>query len=465
MRKPILLLAITAIALLVSTPAPAGEDREIQKIERWLDALNGAISAQLRLVEVYADLGRKDAEEMARARLRELAAELEEVARRVERLAGPAREPGIALPPDVPGEDGTEDSDIPFRPGAAKPPAGLSKEVAAALEWLARHQHPGGYWDADAFSSHIEGEETDGPGEAVYDIGVTGLAVLAFLGAGESHLQGNFVERQTLTRALKYLKGVQDPEGCFGPRSFAHFTYTHAIATLAMCEAYAMTKSPLFKGSAQAGVDFILKARNPYLAWRYGVRPQDNDTSVTGWMVAALAGARAAGLRTDPAAFTGALAWVEKVTEPEFGRVGYVSRGSGPARLQDAMDKFPTDLSEALTAEGILIRIHCGEDPGKSEMIRKGTDLIQRLPPRWEGGHIDMMYWFWGTLAMFQVGGDAWRTWNQAIAKEILPRQAKDGSFDPVGAWGKVGGRVYSTALMTLVAEVHFRYEGVFRKR
>ena len=84
------------------------------------------------------------------------------------------------------------------------------------------------------------------------------LALLAFLGAGETHRTGHY--KETVRKGLRYLKQIQDPEGCFGPRTTNHFTYSTAIATLAMAEAYAMTGSPLFKESAQRGVDFPRRA-------------------------------------------------------------------------------------------------------------------------------------------------------------------------------------------------------------
>jgi hypothetical protein len=264
------------------------------------------------------------------------------------------------------------------------------------------------------------------------------------------------------------LKQIQDPEGCFGPRTTNHFTYNHAIGALAMAEAYALTASPLFKQSAQQAIDFIHKAQNPYLAWRYGVRPGDNDTSVTGWMIMALKSAKAAGLRVDQAGFDGTAAWIEKATEPEYGRVGYTSRGTGPARPQNLMDKFPADKSESLTAVGILARIFVGEDPRKSEIIQKGTDLCLKALPVWDeqSGAIDMYYWYYATLALFQVGGDAWKQWNTAMKSEIIDHQHKEGdekgSWDPAGPWGHEGGRVYSTAVCVMCMEVYYRYAKVF---
>ena len=341
--------------------------------------------------------------------------------------------------------------------------------VDLGLEWLKNHQDPDGLWDCDGFMAQCKLNQCDGAGYALYDPGVSGLAILAFLGAGETHKHGRY--KKTVKKGLKYLKQIQDPEGCFGPRTEHHFTYNHAIGALAMGEAYALTGSPLFKQSAQLGIDFVHKAQNPYLAWRYGVRPGENDSSVTGWMIMALKSAKAAGLRVDQAGFDGTIAFMDKVTEPEYGRVGYTTRGNGPARKENMMEKFPPDKSESLTAVGILARIFCGADPRKDEVIQKGVDLTLKSLPVWdeESGAIDMYYWYYGTLGLFQVGGDAWKQWNTAIKDAIVDHQRKDGdekgSWDPAGPWGPDGGRVYSTAVCVMCMEVYYRYARVFGTR
>jgi hypothetical protein len=341
--------------------------------------------------------------------------------------------------------------------------------VDGGLEWLKNHQDEEGMWDCDGFMKHDKVPPVcDGAGNAMYDPGVSGLALLAFLGAGETHKHGRY--RKTVGAGLRYLKQIQDPEGCFGPRTTTHFTYNHAIGALAMTEAYAMTMSPLFKTSAQNAIDFVHKCQNPYLAWRYGVRPQDNDTSVSGWMIMALKSARIAGLRVDDAAFEGMKAWLDKVTEPEYGRAGYTARGTGPARPQDLMDKYPADKSESLTAVGILSRIFVGEDPRKSEMIAKGAELCMKALPVWDeaSGAIDHYYWYYATLALYQVGGPVWNRWNESIKTAIIDNQRKDpvsfkGSWDPVDPWGGEGGRVYSTAVLVMCMEVYYRYDKVFK--
>jgi len=348
--------------------------------------------------------------------------------------------------------------------------AGTQPAVDAALDWLGRHQSPDGRWDCDGFSSLCKGNRCDGHGEAAYDPGVSGLALLPFLGAGETHVQG--AHRDVVKRALGYPREIQDAEGCFGPRTSQHFQYNHSIATLAMAEAYGLSGSRLLKDPAQRAVGFVQQSQNPYLAWRYGVRDGDNDTSVTGWMVMALKSAKLAGLEVDGGAFRGATAWVDQMTEPEFGRVGYQRRGGQPARMADLVDRFPADQSESMTAAGVLTRIFCGQDPAQSEAIGKGVDLMLRKPPRWDldAGTIDMYYWYYGTLALHQVGGRPWKQWNEAMKLAVVDNQRDEagrderGSWDPVGPWGHEGGRVYSTATMALCLQVYYRYQRVHER-
>jgi hypothetical protein len=344
---------------------------------------------------------------------------------------------------------------------------GTEPAVDRALSWLARHQSPDGRWDCDGFSSMCKGNRCDGHGESPYDPGVTGLALLPFLGRGETHVQGEF--RGVVKNALGYLRSIQDAEGCFGPRTSQHFQYNHSIATLAMAEAYGLSGSRMLKDPAQRAVGFVQQSQNPYLAWRYGVRDGDNDTSVTGWMVMALKSAKLAELEVDGGAFRGAIAWVDKMTEPEFGRVGYQRRGGQPARTTEMMEHFPGDQSESMTAAGVLTRIFCGQDPKQNESIQKGVQLMLKKAPRWDvdAGTIDMYYWYYGTLALHQVGGSAWKRWNEAMKTAIVDNQRTDagrdekGSWDPMGPWAPEGGRVYSTATMALCLQVYYRYQRV----
>jgi hypothetical protein len=52
----------------------------------------------------------------------------------------------------------------------------------------------------------------------------------------------------------------------------------------------------------------------------------------------------------------------------------------------------------------------------------------------------------------------SWRSWKKPMEKVALETQCEEkndyqGSWDPLGAWGWSGGRIYSTALMLLILE------------
>ena len=105
---------------------------------------------------------------------------------------------------------------------------------------------------------------------------------------------------------------------------------------------------------------------------------------------------KTAPLLIDEEAFTGIRSWLDKMTDPDYGRVGYLQRGTGPARPAALVDRFPADKSESMTAVGVLARIFMGEDPKKSDMIKKGAELCVKRLPTWNpaDGSIDRYYWY-----------------------------------------------------------------------
>jgi hypothetical protein len=362
--------------------------------------------------------------------------------------------------------------------------------VERALAWLAAHQSANGGWEAAGFGRWCDREEAreadrpDGRGSALHDVGVTGLALAAFLGAGYTN-RGRHSHAKCVSKGLRYLKNVQDAEGCFGPRTHPRFVYDHAAAALAMIEAYGMTKSPIFKGAAQKALDFVLECRNPNAVWRYGVKPGDNDTSVTAWMAMPLVSAhwinsearsqdKPAPLRMETDAFAAVLAWLDGMTDAETGRTGYRLPGSGPDRPEGFLRAFPPERSESTTAAAVLLRTLLGESPRESAAIQAGIALLEASPPVWAPGEgaVDHVYWYFGALAVFHYGGVPWRVWNLAIRDVVTSSQRTDtdpcryeGSWDPIGPWGREGGRVASTALMAMTLQVRYRYAHGFSVR
>ncbi len=372
---------------------------------------------------------------------------------------------GRKLGGDGPGDGGTGQKGDNGRGGTPE----THESVLSALRWLRNHQSPDGRWDCAEFSAQCKDGICEGAGSSAHDVGVTGLALLCFLGAGYTHEEGVF--KETVRNAVRYLRSQQDEDGCFGPRVGQHFMYDHACAALAMAEAYGMTESLQLRKPAQQGITFILRAQNPYSAWRYAFPPDgDNDTSVTGWMIMALKSAKLSGLTIDDEAFKSAMNFITEMTDDATGRTGYTERGSAPSRLNEMTQLFPAERSEALTAVGMLVRIFSAKDGASDPMVLKGADLLVNKLPNWDtkSGEIDFYYWYYATLSMFQVGGPHWDKWNAALKTACLDHQRNKekecayGSWDPIDPWSGAGGRVYSTALNCLSMEVYSRYERVF---
>jgi hypothetical protein len=297
-----------------------------------------------------------------------------------------------------------------------------------------KNQGPDGRWSSEKHG-----------GNRFYDVGVTGLALLALLAHGPDGLDGS--AGMAAGRAADWIAKSQDDEGCFGPMTSNHFTYCHAVATMALSEYSALTGGgerfdPLL---AQSGA-FIHNARSPAGGWRYGVAPQDSDTSVTYWMVSALYRIRRTGLPADEDALRGAAEWVTTVIEPKFGRAGYTARGTGPARPMELMDRFPSDKSESMTAAASVVRRYAGLPV--TELDLKQAALIRRQKPL--PALPDMYYWYVGARAFVTRIGTVPADWYEPLVLGVKAHRATDGSIDPAGPWGRDGGRVYSTAVCTL---------------
>jgi len=325
--------------------------------------------------------------------------------------------------------------------------------VEAALRWLARHQEPDGHWEIRKY----EGGGVVSGGRA-NDEAVTATALLAFLGAGHTHKTGKY--RDNARRAVEWLLKHQRKDGGWGNpgQASGYSVYAEGLGALAMAEAYGMTRDVRLRPSAQRGVDFILKIQDKYAGWHHGGL---RSTSVTGWTVMALKSAKIAGLKVDGAGFQGATNWLDKVTDPADGKVGYSRRG-----------QYAYGRGLAMTAVGMVCRQFMGvrnTDP----MLRKEAGLLLTAVPQWDARSLvsspqNPYYWYYGTLAMFQMGGAHWRSWNVALKKTLLPNQRKggdeDGSWDCAMGWGPVGGRVYTTAINALSLEVYYRYLPMYSK-
>ena len=320
------------------------------------------------------------------------------------------------------------------------------KAVEAGLAWLARHQHPDGRWSIHGFHTQCKDHRCTGPGSFQSDTAATGLSLLAFLGAGYTHRSGK--HQQTVSRALTWLLSHQKQNGdlFYGEAKFV-WLYSHGMASIALCEAYGMSKDPKLRQPAQKALDFIIASQHPkFGGWRY--RPQfESDTSVSGWQVMALKSGEMAGLKVPPKVYAGVNRWLDSV-ERTGGRYAY-----HPTRA----------VSLAMSAEALLMRQYLGAARNNPKLLAGAEHLRQHLPQLEQR---DAYYWYYATQVMFHMQGPYWDEWNGRLRDLLINTQLKDGgpggSWNPdrptQAKWGKAGGRLYLTCLNLLMLEVYYRH-------
>jgi hypothetical protein len=329
--------------------------------------------------------------------------------------------------------------------------AGSESAVGLALEWLTKRQRADGSWDfADV------GPCTQ-PGRISNPIGGTAYALLPFLAAGQTHRQGNY--RKQVQAGLQYLTNVgvsvpagYDLRGVVNQRdddpepNYAY--YVHGAATLALCEAWGMSRDRTLKPSCEGAVRFLIHSQDPRGGgWRYNPQ-QPGSTSCTAIQVMALKAAERAGIAVPKTTWQGVNFYLDSVAVDREGRYGYETQ------------KKAFDIS--VTSMALLSRMYSGwkRDDGD---LQKGIALIDR-----KGPYDNLYYCYFASQVMKNWGGAEWNRWNERLRDDLVAWQDREG--DSAGSWAPrdrsdtsvSGGRLLTTCLAALTLQVYYRNQPVF---
>jgi hypothetical protein len=323
--------------------------------------------------------------------------------------------------------------------------------VKNALQWLSRIQSEDGRWNPRETGAGQErkvlGHNREGAG-AFADTGITGLAILAFLGAGHTHLEGDY--QLTVQRGLEFLLNNQATDGNLAgnARLFAQM-YCHSIALLALSESLAMTGDHRLFDAVERGVQFTCRAQNTVDGgWRY--QPGDRgDMSQFGWQVMALQSASIGGVRVSQSTVDRMHSFLDLCSSgPNKGLASY-RPGQGP--------------SPTMTAEALVCRFMLQKNVPQLR-IDEALETISNDLPR--EARVNLYYWYYATMAAYHSGGEPWKEWNDRLKQVLLNKQITSGmhqgSWPPDCLWAGYGGRVYSTAMATMCLEVYYRYLPIY---
>ncbi len=324
------------------------------------------------------------------------------------------------------------------------------KAVEDGLAWLIRHQRADGGWSLN-FQS-----QCNGPGGCrMHEVGeseaaATGLALLPLLGAGHIHTAKSRYQ-PNIRGALEWLVANQQPNGDFfvGQNGQTHM-YSHAIATMAICEAYGLSKDRMLLEPAQRAIDFIAASQNSNDGgWRY--QPgQAGDTSVFGWQMFALRSAKISGLNVAPGVIKGCRAYLDAAAS-DRSKVTYAYTPGGP----------PTPT---MTAEALLSRQYLGWPRTFPPLVKGASRIAVDLL---ESNERNIYYWYYATQLLHNMQNKDWERWNVKIREGLIAMQVTGsgcdhGSWDPFqpqpDRWARSGGRLFLTSLSILSLEVYYRY-------
>ena len=305
--------------------------------------------------------------------------------------------------------------------------------IERALEFLRSQQAP-----------RRDGSLPAGDAEYHSPIGVTSLAALAFMAAGNPPGRGPYGD--AVARAVDYLLSHVTPTGSetagyvTAADDRQSRTHGHGLATLALAQAYMVSPdSPRGRRIAAAlelAVRRIEISQGAEGGWYYDPRRSvEHEGSVTICLVQGLRAARNAGIHVDTKVIARAIDYVQRLQD---------ERGGFRYGLHD--DKTTVALTAACLSTLHATGIYDGQ------VVERGYDYVWRELAARQSGQpskaASYPYYerFYLSQALWQHKDEtAYEGWASGARKKVLTRQRADGSWTD-----RRYGSSYATAMNVL---------------
>lgn len=326
------------------------------------------------------------------------------------------------------------------------------KALADGLEWLARNQGGEGNWGSD-------------------DLGLVSTGVLAFLAAGHQPGRGPYGEN--VHRALSYVLGHADSSGLLNIADPMRATYNHGLSTFVLGQAYGTTDDERIGPVLDRALKLIVRTQAADGGWDYFAerKPQGHDLSLAVMQALALRSAVDVGLEVPPKTVRAAIESVRRHYTPEGCPAGAdeEEQRKHPGRFTYTRDGGNATL--AMAAAGVV----CLQEFGQYDdwRIEKNMEVISKAihnekfdtAGQRERSPLDAYTLYYVAQALYQVGGEHWRTCYPRLRDAVVAGQIHD-STDPVrdGMWDAAGrvsgkpGQLYMTSVACFVLAIPNRY-------
>ena len=283
--------------------------------------------------------------------------------------------------------------------------------VDRGLHWLAQAQRADGSWN-----------DTNDERNTV---GITGITLLAFLGAGHTPKVGEY--KENVKNGLNWLAAHVRSNGQIGNSLF-----DQCQATTALAEGYGMS-------GQQEWVDPTLRCiryldhllRNRILPLTPGLTGNRFPDGVENLAFATMAAksAKVAGLPVPHSLFDSLLILAQQLENTKA-----------------------TPHASAVIA---MSRLFMGYQPHD---VEKHVQQMMTELPAWTPGRFHLGFFQIATLVAFQCGGETWKQWNDALKAMLVAKQTNEG-WPAEDAWiGPTNSRVATSAFCATCLEVYYRY-------
>lgn len=322
--------------------------------------------------------------------------------------------------------------------------------VVKALRWLQQVQADEGYWGS------TRGRKVE------YHHGITGLALLAYLGHCETPNSPEF--GQTVEKAIIFLvnQAIQNDGQMTAKTTNYNWIYEQAICCYALAEAYTLCSEfnidiPNLDQAVILTGNLILDSQHKSGGWDYDydkVSKRGGDLSIAAWHMQAIKACKFTKLKFDHNLETAAKKGIRYIEtcQRAGGNFKYKSYDSG------------SNNADSLTGAGILCLQQWGK--GSRSAASKGLRFLLKNTTFSYKKSGDLYRHYYDAQAMLNEGGKHWDTYNQVVMPKILEAQS------PNGSWPKPGGTfqtpsfstkksiapVYRTTLCVLMLEVYYRF-------
>jgi hypothetical protein len=322
--------------------------------------------------------------------------------------------------------------------------ASSEASVEGALKWLINHQQDDGGW---SFATACDCRSTCHPSCRADRAGATGLALLPFLACGYTDKDGPY--KKQLGKAVMFLAELSNKHQGNLIRDGGTIS-SHAYALIALSEFGELTSRKQLNQPIQMALMAIVQADKNGPGW--GSTPSDKpDMLTTASVIAGLKGlpTHSKWNWSPQYSLKRAVAFLDQVQYDDRSQYGLFAPDDCP----------PAGTS---TSAGLASRLTLGWNK-ENPALWKGASSVAK-----KGPSDDILYDYYATNILYALEGDMWLAWTSRMRERLVTAQSRDGHS--AGSWlegfekseeAQRMGRLYVTALATLILEVYYRYPGL----